>query len=53
MLTPMSTTDEWRLLVYDYAMVMKGVLRKVFGGLYDYVVGMGRTAKAFTARFWI
>lgn len=49
----MSTADEWLLLVCDYTMVMKGVLRKIFGGLYDYVVGMGRTAKAFTARFWL
>lgn len=35
--------------MYDYAMVMNGVLRKFVGELYDYVVVGSRYAKAFGA----
>ena len=50
---PMSVPmiDQRRSLVYDYAMAMKGVLWMLPRGLYDYVIGMGRTVNAFVSWF--
>ena len=37
---PVRLINEWRSLVYDYAIAMNDVLGKFLGGVYNYVIGV-------------
>jgi len=47
----------WSFVVHGYAIIMKTVLRKILGGVYDYVIGMsgriGMTRRLLVRSFFL